>query len=95
MAAVFWERYNGSYTMAAKPIKSLELHYTMIQFLIQKHKLSAMAFGGVLLLVRVYMCHPADQRLDLYWTDTHFQARYASLETSENISGLKKTTLYA
>ena len=26
--------YNGSYTMAAKPIKSRELHYTMIQFLI-------------------------------------------------------------
>ena len=26
--------YNCSYTMAAKPIKSLELHYTMIQFLI-------------------------------------------------------------
>ena len=26
--------YNGSYTMAAKPIRSLELHYTMIQFLI-------------------------------------------------------------
>ena len=26
--------YNGSYTMAAKPIKSLELHYTMIQLLI-------------------------------------------------------------
>ena len=26
--------YNGSYTMAAKPIKSLEMHYTMIQFLI-------------------------------------------------------------
>ena len=26
--------YNGSYTMAAKPIKSLELHYTMVQFLI-------------------------------------------------------------
>lgn len=24
--------YNGSYTMTAKPIKSLELHYTMIQF---------------------------------------------------------------
>ena len=24
--------YNGSYTMAAKPIKSLELRYTMIQF---------------------------------------------------------------
>ena len=26
--------YNGSYTMAAKPIKSLELHYRMIPFLI-------------------------------------------------------------
>ena len=26
--------YNGSYTMAAKPVKFLELHYTMIQFLI-------------------------------------------------------------
>ena len=26
--------YNGSYTIAAKPIKTLELHYTMIQFLI-------------------------------------------------------------
>ena len=26
--------YNGSYTIAAKPIKTLKLHYTMIQFLI-------------------------------------------------------------
>ena len=26
--------YNASYTMAAKPIKSLKLHYTMIKFLI-------------------------------------------------------------
>ena len=26
--------YNGSYTIAAKPIKTLELHYAMIQFLI-------------------------------------------------------------
>ena len=26
--------YNCSYTMTAKPIKSLELHYTMIQFLV-------------------------------------------------------------
>ena len=29
--------YNGSYTIAAKPIKTLELHYTMIQFLIKKY----------------------------------------------------------
>ena len=27
---------NGSYTIATKPIKTLELHYTMIQFLIIK-----------------------------------------------------------
>ena len=29
--------YNGSYTMATKPIKFLELHYTMTQFLIVKY----------------------------------------------------------
>ena len=29
--------YNGSYTIAAKPIKTLELHYTMIQFLIKRY----------------------------------------------------------
>ena len=35
MVAISWAGYNGSYTiMAAKPINSLELHYTMIQFLI-------------------------------------------------------------
>ena len=34
MVTFSWAWYNGSYTMAAKPIKSLELHYTMIQFLI-------------------------------------------------------------
>ena len=34
LVAIPWTWYNGSYTMAAKPIKSLELHYTMIQFLI-------------------------------------------------------------
>ena len=34
MVTIPWAWYNDSYTMAAKPIKSLELHYTMIQFLI-------------------------------------------------------------
>ena len=34
MIVFSWAWYNGSYTMSAKPIKSLELHYTMIQFLI-------------------------------------------------------------
>ena len=35
MLAISRAWYNGSYTMAAKPIKSLELHYIMIQFLIK------------------------------------------------------------
>ena len=34
MVAFSWAWYNGLYTMAAKPIKFLELHYTTIQFLI-------------------------------------------------------------
>ena len=34
MAAISRAWYNDSYTIAAKPIKCLELHYTMIQFLI-------------------------------------------------------------
>ena len=34
MVAISRAWYNGSYTMVAKPIKSLQLHYTMIQFLI-------------------------------------------------------------
>ena len=37
MVAISRAWYNGSYTMAAKPIKSLELHYTMVQFLIIKN----------------------------------------------------------
>ena len=32
MVAIFRAWYFGSYTMATKPIKSLELHYTMIQY---------------------------------------------------------------
>ena len=37
MVAISRAWYNGSYTIAAKPIKSLELHYTMIQFLINNN----------------------------------------------------------
>ena len=36
MVAISRVWYNGSYTIAAKPIKTLELHYTMIQFLIME-----------------------------------------------------------
>ena len=38
MVAISRAWYNGSYTIAAKPIKSLELHYTMIQFLIKEYR---------------------------------------------------------
>ena len=34
MVSISQAWYNGSYTMAAKPIKSLKLHYAMIQCLI-------------------------------------------------------------
>ena len=34
MVAISRPHYNGSYTMASKPIKSVELHYTMTPFLI-------------------------------------------------------------
>ena len=34
MISISWAWYNDLYTIAAKPIKSLELYYTMIQFLI-------------------------------------------------------------
>ena len=50
MVAISRPWYNCSYTMAAKPIKSLELHYTMIQFLIKSnipgifHGLAAMVY---------------------------------------------------
>ena len=40
MVAISRPWYNCSYTMAAKPIKSLELHYTMMQFLINRNILS-------------------------------------------------------
>ena len=42
--------YNCSYTMAAKPIKSLELHYTMMQFLIKR------VIDGVALDLSIVAC---------------------------------------
>ena len=42
--------YNGSYTMATKPIKFLELHYTMTRFLIIKPR--SRRLGGFLLCTR-------------------------------------------
>ena len=51
MVAISRACYNGSYTMAAKPIKSLELHYTMIQFLITRFtQLSTTFFHKILQL---------------------------------------------
>ena len=47
MVAISRAWYNGSYTMAAKPIKSLQLHYTMIQFLINKMPILAFLLDAV------------------------------------------------
>ena len=46
--------YNGSYTMMAKPMKTLQLHYPMIQFLIianftMLYKYGQRIFWGVFL----------------------------------------------
>ena len=38
MVAISQAWYNGSCTMATKPIKSLDLHYTMIQFLMKEYR---------------------------------------------------------
>ena len=37
MVAISQALYDGTYTMTSKPIKSKELHYTMIQFLINEN----------------------------------------------------------
>ena len=56
MVAISWAWYNGSrYTMAAKPIKSLELHYTMIQFLI-----------NACMYVCIYLFHKVIMSFSLY-----------------------------
>ena len=46
MDAISGVWYNGSYTIAAKPIKTLELHYTMIQFLINTYILDSSLLGS-------------------------------------------------
>ena len=47
--------YNGSYTMAAKSIKSLELHYTIIQFLIIGVSLHLLTLQPLLLTMNVQL----------------------------------------
>ena len=46
MVAISRAWYNGSCTMPAKPIKSLQLHYTMIQFF--KYKLCTLYIEYIL-----------------------------------------------
>ena len=53
--------YNGSYTMAAKLIKSLESHYKMIQFLII-HDISPLQISKV---VKFY-CHISNSLVVIY-----------------------------
>ena len=39
MVAISWAWFNGSFTVVAKPVKYLKLHYTRILFLIKKRNL--------------------------------------------------------
>ena len=59
MSATSLAWYNSSYTLAAKPIKSLELHYTMIQLLIiqciiEKTQEGMIKTKGYMLLLKHY-----------------------------------------
>jgi len=47
--------YSGSYTMATKPIKYLELHYTMTQFLIIPVIGKQMIASGVRTMVNIIL----------------------------------------
>ena len=46
LVAISQPWYNGSYTMTAKPIKTLELHYIMIQFLIKINSQYSFVFNA-------------------------------------------------
>ena len=70
-----WAWYNGSYTMATKPIKFLELHYTMTQLLIMFFILcSNMPFSScpwarfpAVLEVRLFIFLPRNAGLQNGW----------------------------
>ena len=47
MAVIPWAWYNGWYTMAAEPIKSMELHFPIIMFLIAKFNLASQNYISV------------------------------------------------
>ena len=61
--------YNGSYTMTAKPIRGLELHYPMIQFLI-KINISCFAFLCIKNTETIFTVFSAynKQSLCYYWS---------------------------
>ena len=57
--------YNGSYTIAAKLIKTLKLHYTVIQFLINLHINQLQGHDGWILTSFFFAC---------LWTSTASQS---------------------
>ena len=63
--------YNGSYTMMAKPIKTLELHYQMIQFLINSEY---SLYGNKLLRQELNVLQCTICRALLYWKKLSFLA---------------------
>ena len=40
MVTISWAWFNGSYTVVAKPVKYLKLHYTNLKYFIQKKALA-------------------------------------------------------
>ena len=80
MVAISQPWYNGSHTMAAKPIKSLELHYTMIQFLIigiiTSHVACAEGNENIKLILdeisQKNLVNNVKYFTSLYWADLYF-----------------------
>ena len=65
-ARFLWAWYNGSCTMAPKPIKSLELHCTMIQFLIIGNLFCWINISGIYVL-RIVNYKIISTKIEYHW----------------------------
>ena len=79
MVVIFRAWYNGSYTMAGKPMKFLESHYTVIQFLIIIY---AVQRGGS---VQSYKDLLSSSNTGIPWCTVHFKQK-SIFQTEEDRS---------
>ena len=67
--------YNGSYTMMAKPIKTLEMHYPMMQFLIDTAARIVQKWSSISRFQR-----ESGRWKEIFFRDSNFEKRFARLE---------------